>query len=103
MVSDAVKIAKLQARQHDTDLLLKLITTPIVEFAGLTLLIRQMEKTKSPNFLGINWFGMDLDTTTVFNVGCGIIAIQALSPLVPAIVAGGQDLIKTLPAIALLK
>jgi hypothetical protein len=103
MKNENYKIAKLQAQQHTLDTLVKVATTPIVEFGLLVLLIREMEKAKSDNFLGINWFGMDLEPKEVFTIGTGIIAIQALAPLVPSIVQGGTDIIKTLPALALLK
>ena len=109
MSSDALKIAKMQNKQHAMDSMLKLVTTPVVEFAALVLLVREMEKANENaaplhTWLGVNWFGMHDSSVTpsaVFAIGTGIIAIQALSPLVPTMVAGGTDIIKSLPALAL--
>jgi hypothetical protein len=92
MASDALKIAKLQARQHQTDALLKVLTNPIVELVAVVLLCNEVEKSGS-------WIEGQLKSAAIWPVGTGLIAIQQLSPLVPSLVAGGTDILKALPAI----
>jgi hypothetical protein len=96
MKNESYKIAKLQAQEHNVDAVLKLVGNPIVELIGLVLLCKAIEK-KGNFFVSAE---SKLEELTVFTAGTGLIAVQQLSPLVPTMVAGGQDIIKALPALA---
>lgn len=90
MISDAVKIAKLRARQHDADMVaklaIKLVTNPIIELAALCVLLNYTDK--HTNF---SQLGQDV----IFAAGSGAIIVQQLaqSPeLVNALAEGGKAL-----------
>ena len=93
MSSDALKIAKLQARQHTLDAGMQIISNPIVELAALCFLLDYTDKHTNFTQLG---------QTVIFAAGAGCIAVQQLSKspqLVQSIIEGSKTVAGAIPGI----
>lgn len=98
MISDSVKIAKINARAardiKAMELLKVMATNPIVELVSLYLIVETLQRyPRNEPILGtISGLALEVAGTTA-------VGLQQIAPLMPAIAQGGSDIVKALPGL----
>jgi hypothetical protein len=101
MISDALKIAKLQsrdkARQAQIDFAKMLLGNPVVELLGGIAVITYLNKGSQSWLQSIT--GINLAAGAEYAGLVTIIGLQQIAPLMPSIAAGSEGMAKALPAL----
>lgn len=101
MISDAVKVAKINAKAvreaKQLDLVKVLATNPVIELIAGIAAITYLNKGSQSWLESIS--GIDLAAGSEYAGLIAVIGLQQIAPLIPSIVQAGGEVGKALPAV----